>query len=73
MASGSLSSVVSGLVRAQMGAAVPQAVADADLDAHVAALILAEAKQKAQRYAALGVSALVAECVLPSRSAVDVY
>jgi hypothetical protein len=68
----SLSSVVSGLVRAQMGAAAPAAtVADADLDAHVAALILAEAKQKAQRYAALGVSALVAECVPPLFSIVD--
>jgi hypothetical protein len=59
----SLSSVVSGLVRAQMGAAVAPSVDDKDLDRHVADLILQEAKQKAQRYAQLGVSAYVAECV----------
>jgi hypothetical protein len=61
--SSSLSSVVSGLVRAQMGASVAPSVTDSDLDRHVADLILKEAKQKAQRYAELGVSAYVAECV----------
>jgi hypothetical protein len=60
---GSLSSVVSSLVRAQMGSSVGPTVSEADLDRHVAELILKEAKQKAQRYAELGISAYVAECV----------
>jgi hypothetical protein len=64
----SLSSVVSGLVRAQMGSAVPASVSEADLDAHVAQLILKEAKQKAERYAQLGIAALVAQCVPILRS-----
>ncbi|KAI0030148.1 hypothetical protein K488DRAFT_72420 [Vararia minispora EC-137] len=51
MASSSLSSVVSTLVRAQMGSSVPNTVADDDLDRHVAELILKEAKQKAEKYA----------------------
>lgn len=61
--SNSLSSVVSGLVRAQMGAAVAPTVNDADLDAHVAALILKEAKQKAERYSAEGLKAYLPTCV----------
>lgn len=55
--SNSLSSVVSGLVRAQMGATLSPMVNDSDLDAHVAALILKEAKQKAERYGTEGVKA----------------
>ena len=50
MATGSLSSVVSNLVRAQMGASVPAALPDDDLDTHVAQLILKEARQKEARY-----------------------
>ena len=50
MATRSLSSVVSNLVRAQMGASVPTAVPDDDLDQHVAQLILKEARQKEARY-----------------------
>jgi hypothetical protein len=46
-----------------MGASVAPSVSEADLDAHVAQLILKEAKQKAERYAQLGISALVAQCV----------
>ena len=52
MASNSLSFVVSSLVRAQMGAAVPATVDDGDLDRHVAELIMKEAKEKASKYAA---------------------
>lgn len=50
MATRSLSSVVSNLVRAQMGASVATAVPDDDLDQHVAQLILKEARQKEARY-----------------------
>ncbi|KAG9010313.1 hypothetical protein FRB94_010663 [Tulasnella sp. JGI-2019a] len=50
MASSSLSSVVSNLVRASMGASVDTSIADDDLDRHVADLILKEAKQKEERY-----------------------
>lgn len=50
MATRSLSSVVSNLVRAQMGASVPTVVPDDDLDQHVAQLILKEARQKEARY-----------------------
>jgi len=50
MATRSLSSVVSNLVRAQMGTSVPTAVPDDDLDQHVAQLILKEARQKEARY-----------------------
>lgn len=50
MATRSLSSVVSNLVRAQMGASVPTALPDDDLDQHVAQLILKEARQKEARY-----------------------
>jgi hypothetical protein len=53
----SLSSVVSNLVRAQMGASVSATVTDEDLDRHVAELILKEAKQKAERYTTSGVAA----------------
>ena len=53
----SLSSVVSNLVRASMGASVPNTVADEDLDRHVADLILREAKQKAEKYGKDGIRA----------------
>ncbi|KAI0281278.1 hypothetical protein BGY98DRAFT_959736 [Russula aff. rugulosa BPL654] len=53
----SLSSVVSGLVRAQMGTSVSSTVTDEDLDRHVAELILKEAKKKAEQYGKQGVSA----------------
>ncbi|KAG8886566.1 hypothetical protein FRB98_001214 [Tulasnella sp. 332] len=46
----SLSSVVSNLVRASMGASANTSVTDDDLDQHVAELILKEAKQKEARY-----------------------
>ncbi|EIN14254.1 hypothetical protein PUNSTDRAFT_123873 [Punctularia strigosozonata HHB-11173 SS5] len=55
--SSSLSSVVSDLVRAQMGSSVPSTVSDEDLDRHVAELILKEARQKADRYATSGIAA----------------
>ncbi|KAH9013870.1 hypothetical protein EDB84DRAFT_1582635 [Lactarius hengduanensis] len=57
MADGSLSSVVSSLVRAQMGVSVPTAVTDEDLDRHVADLILKEAKKKAEQYDKQGIRA----------------
>ncbi|KAF8481631.1 hypothetical protein DFH94DRAFT_402786 [Russula ochroleuca] len=57
MADTSLSSVVSGLVRAQIGASVSSTVTDEDLDRHVAELILKEAKKKAEQYGQQGVSA----------------
>ncbi|KAI5998078.1 hypothetical protein EDD15DRAFT_2408491 [Pisolithus albus] len=57
MSKSSLSSVVSNLVRASMGASVPTSVPDEDLDRHVADLILMEAKQKAENYTKLGVQA----------------
>lgn len=60
LASGSsLSSVVSGLVRAQIGSSLPPTVTDQDLDKHVAELILREAKKKAETYKQHGVHALV--------------
>ncbi|KAJ2971860.1 hypothetical protein NUW54_g12399 [Trametes sanguinea] len=55
-----LSSVVSNLVRAQMGSSVKETVQDDDLDRHVAELILKEAKQKAQRYQQDGIRAYLA-------------
>ncbi|KAF9535714.1 hypothetical protein CPB83DRAFT_842209 [Crepidotus variabilis] len=55
--SSSLSSVVSGLVRAQMGASVPSSVTNDDLDRHVAELIVKEAKKKAELYMQKGVRA----------------
>ncbi|TFY50213.1 hypothetical protein EVG20_g11653 [Dentipellis fragilis] len=55
----SLSSVVSDLVRAQMGASVPGSITNDDLDRHVAELILKEAKQKAERYGKEGVKAFL--------------
>ncbi|KAH7924493.1 hypothetical protein BV22DRAFT_1195899 [Leucogyrophana mollusca] len=57
MSKSSLSSVVSGLVRASMGTAVSSTVTDEDLDRHVAELILKEAKQKAESYTKLGFKA----------------
>lgn len=55
--SSSLSSVVSGLVRAQMGSSVPNNVQEDEVDHYVQELILREAKQKAERYGSLGIQA----------------
>ena len=63
MADGSLSSVVSSLVRAQMGATLPSAVTDEDLDRHVAELILKEAKKKAEQYDKQGIHAYLPQSV----------
>jgi hypothetical protein len=57
--SSSLSSVVSNLVRAQMGTTLAPTVTDEDLDRHVAELILKEAKKKAERYGQQGIRALI--------------
>lgn len=59
-AAGGLSSVVSNLVRAQMGTSLAPTVTDEDLDREVAQLILKEAKKKAERYKQHGVHAYVA-------------
>jgi len=70
---GSLSSVVSGLVRAQMGKSVSSSVTDEDLDRHVAELILKEAKKKADQYSEQGIRAYLPQFVhsplsfIPSR------
>lgn len=53
----SLSSVVSNLVRAQLGSSVSNTVTDDDLDRHVAELILKEAKKKAEKYSQHGIRA----------------
>ncbi len=53
----SLSSVVSDLVRAQMGESVPSSVTNEDLDRHVAELIIREAKKKAELYLQTGIRA----------------
>lgn len=53
----SLSSVVSDLVRAQMGESVPGSVTNEDLDRHVAELIIKEAKKKAELYMQTGIRA----------------
>ena len=53
----SLSSVVSDLVRAQMGTSVPTSVTDEELDRHVAELIVREAKKKAELYMQSGIRA----------------
>jgi hypothetical protein len=53
----SLSSVVSDLVRAQMGTSVPSSVTDEELDRHVAELIVREAKKKAELYMQSGIRA----------------
>ena len=50
MASSSLSSVVSQLMRASVGASVTDNVSDQDLDRFVTDLILKEAKQAEERY-----------------------
>jgi hypothetical protein len=63
MADGSLSSVVSSLVRAQMGASLPTNTTDEDLDRHVAELILKEAKKKAEQYDKQGMSAYLPQYV----------
>jgi ethanolamine ammonia-lyase small subunit len=59
----SLSSVVSGLVRAQMGTSVSSSITDEDLDRHVAELILKEAKKKAEQYGQQGISAYLPQFV----------
>ena len=53
----SLSSVVSGLVRAQVGSSVPSSLQEDEVDRYVQELILKEAKQKAERYGNLGIQA----------------
>ena len=64
MSKSTLSSVVSNLVRAQMGSSLSPTVQDDDLDRHVAELILKEAKQKAERYGKDGIRAYLArKCV----------
>ena len=78
MSKSTLSSVVSNLVRAQMGSAVSSTVQDDDLDRHVAELILKEAKQKAERYGKDGIRAYLARKCVYSGSAIgehnfDVY
>lgn len=57
MASSSLSSVVSDLMRASMGSTVPKTVTDEELDRHIGEIILREAKQKAERYKKDGIRA----------------
>ncbi|TFK26762.1 hypothetical protein FA15DRAFT_667041 [Coprinopsis marcescibilis] len=65
----SLSSVVSNLVRAQMGSTLAPTVTDEDLDRHIAELILKEAKTKVERYNQQGIRALITSnnnlCVSP--------
>ena len=61
MSKSTLSSVVSNLVRAQMGSSLEPTVTDDDLDRHVAELILKEAKQKAERYGKDGIRAYLAK------------
>ncbi|KAI0756105.1 hypothetical protein C8Q80DRAFT_1264208 [Daedaleopsis nitida] len=63
MSKSSLSSVVSDLVRAQMGSSVAPTVMDDDLDRHVAELILKEAKQKAEKYRRDGIHAYLARSI----------
>ena len=63
MADGSLSSVVSSLVRAQMGTSLPTNLSDEDLDRHVAELILKEAKKKADQYDKQGIRAYLPQSV----------
>lgn len=51
-----------------MGASVPTAVTDEDLDRHVAELILKEAKKKAEQYDQQGIRAYLPQSVhLPCR------
>lgn len=52
-----LSTVVSQLVRASMGASLQPTVTDEDLDRHVAELILKEARQKEEKYGKDGIRA----------------
>ncbi|KAJ7492293.1 hypothetical protein FB451DRAFT_1217751 [Mycena latifolia] len=63
----SLSSVVSNLVRASMGTSVSQ-VTDADLDKHVAELILKEAKKKAERFGQDGIRAYLRSGIADSNA-----
>ncbi|KAK7040192.1 hypothetical protein VNI00_009998 [Paramarasmius palmivorus] len=55
--SNSLSSVVSTLVRAQMGSSVSQTVTDDDLDRHVRELLVRDAKKRAEKYGQQGIRA----------------
>ncbi|KIY50484.1 hypothetical protein FISHEDRAFT_64701 [Fistulina hepatica ATCC 64428] len=66
--SSSLSSVVSNLVRAQMGTSLSPTVTDEDLDRHVAELILREAKKKAERYSQTGIRAYLTSAVNESNA-----
>jgi hypothetical protein len=62
--SSSLSSVVSGLMRASMGASVSNTVTDEDLDREIAEIILREAKKKTEKYQETGIRAyLRSQCV----------
>ena len=49
-----LQQAVSSLVRASLGASIPDSISNEELDRHVAELILQEAKQKEERYVDLG-------------------
>lgn len=60
----SLSSVVSGLVRAQMGSSVPNSMQEDEVDRYVQELILKEAKQKDERYGNLGIQAYLPQYVI---------
>ncbi|KAJ8453916.1 hypothetical protein ONZ45_g19513 [Pleurotus djamor] len=66
--SSSLSSVVSNLVRAQMGTSVTSSVTDEDLDKHVAELILKEAKKKAEKYSQHGIRAYLRNNIVDSNA-----
>ncbi|KDR85509.1 hypothetical protein GALMADRAFT_218606 [Galerina marginata CBS 339.88] len=68
MASSSLSSVVSNLVRASMGNSVHNSVTDDDLDRHVAELIVREAKKKAERYGQQGIRAYISNNIADSNA-----
>lgn len=69
-----LSSVVSSLVRAQMGASVSSDVTDEDLDRHVADLLIKEAKKRAETYSQRGVRAYITNsCVYLQRCSVSSY
>ncbi|KAF9492112.1 hypothetical protein BDN71DRAFT_1591900 [Pleurotus eryngii] len=64
----SLSSVVSNLVRAQLGSSVSSTVTDDDLDRHVAELILKEAKKKAEKYSQHGIRAYLRNNIVDSNA-----
>lgn len=60
----SLSSVVSGLVRAQMGSSVPSSLQEDEVDRYVQELIIKEAKKRDERYGSLGIEAYLAPYVV---------